>query len=434
MTNSKRLFITMSLICILLNSSALLKAQIQNIDDLVYKEDTTLSSSRTKELRIEIQDLSFFRNNEYKGRLVKGYTLPGSWLLPSLSYQPISKLKLEIGAYMLRYWGENIYPNTQYSDLAGWKGNGHQKAFHTMPFLRAHYAATPNFSLVLGNIYGRNNHNLIEPLFNREMSLTSDPEAGVQMLWNTRPFSMDMWINWENFIFQGDDHQEEFTFGLSTRFKANRPLDYRTSSAIGGKFHVYFPLQIIFKHQGGEINTSAVQREVKTWLNAAAGVGVDIKIQNRFFKRLNIEGDVAYYAQQKGTTFPFDNGFGLFGKATADIYKFRLNAGYWQCHNFVSLMGNPLFGAISVSEQNLTYRNPKMAFLNLEFAHRIAKGFALGVHADLYNNFSTEAKMLYIDEATDEMNTKYESVPSALSFAAGIYLKMDFDFLIKRFK
>lgn len=398
----------------------------QDISKLVYTEDTTFSSEEVHELRFRFRNLNFFRDNEYKGSLVKGYTLPGLWVLPTVSYQPLKTLKIEAGAYMLRYWGESKYPNTYYANLPGYESGDTQSAFHAVPFFRVHYAPLPGVSLVLGNIYGRNNHGLIAPLYNKEMVMTSDPEAGVQFLWNTRHFNLDMWVNWESFIFQGDNQQEEFTFGVSSRIKANSP------SLKDNSVHFYVPLQLLFKHQGGEINTTAAERGVKTWLNAAAGFGLDIKMPFRNFTKLNIEADAAYYAQQKGSVFPFGNGYGFYGKAAADLRSFRLHAGYWQCHDFVSLMGDPLFGAVSMSKRNLVYNNPKTAFLSLEYSHQIGKGFALGVHADVYNTFAADTECTSAGEDGNPV-TVYSSVPNSISFLAGIYLRTDFSFLIKKF-
>lgn len=414
-------------IILLFNSVFLFKVNSQNMSNFIYNEDTTFSSSEVHELKLRFRNLNFFRNNEYKGKLVKGYTLPGLWILPSVSYQPLKTLKIEAGAYMLRYWGENQYPNTHYSNLPGHESEDTQSAFHAVPFFRIHYAPTSNLSLVLGNIYGRNNHGLIEPLYNKEMVMTSDPEAGVQLLWNTKHFNLDMWVNWESFIFQGDNRQEEFTFGISSRIKTNSP------TMENNRVHFYIPLQLIFKHQGGEINTSATVRNVKTWLNAAAGIGMDIKMPFRNFQKLNFEADMTYYAQQKGNVFPFNNGYGIYGKAIAYLSDFSLHTGYWQCHNFVSLMGNPLFGTVSVSKSNLVYNNPKTAFLSLEYSHHISKGFALGIHADIYNTFSVN----YTSTSTgnDGKTVSVSSTqPNSISFLAGIYLRTDFSFLIKRFK
>ena len=131
----------------------------QGMNELVYSEDTTFSASELHELRLRFRNLNFFRNNEYKGELVKGYTLPGLWILPSVSYQPLRSLKIEAGAYMLRYWGESKYPNTHYANLPGYDTGDTQSAFHAVPFFRVHYKPLPGISLVpiprrVSNFYG----------------------------------------------------------------------------------------------------------------------------------------------------------------------------------------------------------------------------------------------------------------------------------------
>lgn len=409
-------------------------AYSQDIPASIYTEDTTYSRKEVKELRLDFQNLNFFRNNEYKGSLVKGYTLPGMWLLPTVSYQPISSIKIEAGAYMLKYWGQASYPNLHYGNLPSHAGEGEQRGFHALPFFRIRYVPLDGVSLILGNIYGQNNHRLIEPLYNRELAMTSDPEAGVQLLWTNRLLNFDMWINWEDFIFQNDNHQEEFIFGISVRLKANEQIGQTAGSGISSNnVHFYFPLQIIFKHKGGEINTSAENRSVKTWMNAAAGFGMDIKMPFRYFKRMNIEADATYYTQQKGDVFPHDNGYGLFGRMSAYFNEIRLNAGYWQSDDFVSLYGDPLFSTVSVSEGGVVYKKPKMAYISLEYSHKIARGFTLGVHADVYNTFATDIERTVLnDDGTSSVFI--DRSQNSISFLAGIYLRTDFSFLIKKFR
>ncbi|MDD7621308.1 MAG: hypothetical protein SPJ79_07860, partial [Prevotella sp.] len=83
-------------------------------DSLLFEESHALDTAGVNELRLNIDNLDFFRDNEYKGHLTKGYTLPGFRLRPTVSYQPLSRLRLDGGVYMLHYWGANKYPNLNY--------------------------------------------------------------------------------------------------------------------------------------------------------------------------------------------------------------------------------------------------------------------------------------------------------------------------------
>ena len=76
-------------------------ASAQN-DSILFEDNTRIDTTARGELRLNIDGMAFFRDNEYKGSLRKGYTLPGFWLQPTVSYQPLSRLRLEAGAYIDR--------------------------------------------------------------------------------------------------------------------------------------------------------------------------------------------------------------------------------------------------------------------------------------------------------------------------------------------
>ena len=150
-----------------------------------------------------------------------------------------------------------------YQDIAHWKGDQYQKVSHALPWFRAQVALSDHVNIVLGDLYGAANHNLIEPLYNPELNMVADPEMGLQLLYNSRRFDLDVWVNWESFIFREDIHQEAFTVGLSTRFKFNDP---------DSRFHFYAPLQVLVQHRGGELDT-ILTNSVRTLMNGAVGIG-----------------------------------------------------------------------------------------------------------------------------------------------------------------
>ena len=397
------------------------------IDSLIYMTDATLNAEQKGDLRLNFDNLLFVRDNEYQGHLAKGYTLPGFWLDPTLSFQPLRNLRLEVGVHMLHYWGTNKYPCFNYSDLVSWEGDSYQKGFHCVPVLRAHFQPLKGLDIIIGTIYGRANHGLAEPLYSEEMNLSSDPEAGVQAIWENRFLRLDSWINWETFIFDDDDHQESFTFGLSSRFFLNPCHGGGTTEANFDKpkpTKWYVPFQFLFQHHGGEVNTEATDRSVKTWLNAAAGIGVDLPLRTRLPVKLNLEATGTFYRQQSGSLLPFDQGFGLYVKATAAVSDFSLSLGYWQSHKFISIFGNPHFGTLSLKEDGLTYRNPSMLTAHVEYAKELAKGFAWGFHGDLYGVLPAE---------TYSETNGWNRSGAKVSFSAGVYLRVNPSFLLKKF-
>ena len=400
------------LLCLLLMlPAATVRAQL---DSLVYVSPDSLRHDGKGELRLEVENLTFLRDNEYKSACVKGYTLPGLWLMPTFTYQPLHNLQLSAGMYMLHYWGANKYPNLNYSDLAEWKGGQTQRGFHILPVFRAHFKPTRRLDIVLGTLYGKANHGLVEPLYSDENMLSTDPETGAQVRWRTRVADVDAWINWESFIFRNDNHQESFSFGLSTRLRPSRQA---------ARMQWYLPVQLLFQHRGGEVNTTAADREVKTWLNAAVGAGFRLPLHTRIPVVLTGEATASWFSQQSGTALPFDKGYGLYARLGAEVWRCRVQAGYWQCHDFITLFGNPHFGAVSIDDHSTCLKDPKMLTAHLEYAAPLGKGFAWGLDASTYAQLPVT--LTHADGTTERKGM-------AVGFAAGIYLHIYPSFLLRR--
>ena len=408
--------LSLLLIYILLSLPAVSQVRV---DSLVFANDSTISvTPRHKgELRATIDALAFFRDNEYNSKdVLKGYTLPGMWLMPTLSYQPLSNLRIEAGAHMLHYWGANAYPKSNYTNLAHYDAQSTTKAFHCTPVFRANLQLNNHVNVVLGTLYGKSTHQLSEPLYNSEMNISADLETGLQVLWQNTWLRFDSWVNWQDFIFKDDDTQERFTFGLSARFLPSRHA---------ARTQWYLPLQLLMQHTGGEINTTATDRQIKTWLNAATGAGVNVPLATRLPVELGGEVIATYYSQQKGDVLPFNKGYGIMAKAQARVWHFGLTMGYWQAHQFISIFGSPLFGAMSQSTDGLTFDNPRMAFARIEFAQTLGHGFSWGIQFDYDQHW--QKRIVNIKNGT-------QSRPSSTSdIAAGIYLRMTPSFLIKKF-
>lgn len=384
------------------------------ISEKVYQTDVKQDTTALKALLFELDNLNFFKNNEFKGEVVKGYSLPGLWIQPKLVYSPLEQLQLEAGFHALIYHGANKYPSLAYQDIATWKGNNYQREAHLLPYFRARIDLSNQLTLVFGNIYGGSNHRLIEPLYNPELNLTADPETGFQLLFSSKVFDFDAWLNWQSFIFRNDTHQEAFSVGLSSRLKYNNP---------NSKFHLYTPLQVALQHRGGEIDTITVN-SISTLINGATGLGVDWNTGHRIFKKVNLECDMVAYAQQAGTLWPLDDGYGWYTSLTADIQDFRIKASHFVNRDFVSLFGSPFYGAVSLVEQNATFENPDMIYLGVEYSKDFGKGYALGVDLDFFHSMKTTLQHPTEGLIPQSANT---------SFSCGIYLRINPTILLKQF-
>ena len=80
--------------------------------DLAYRmaaSDYHLNYDQTRTLFFELDNISFFKDNEFEGQQSKGYSLPGLWLQPKLTYQPLDAIRLEAGLHALIFDGANKY-------------------------------------------------------------------------------------------------------------------------------------------------------------------------------------------------------------------------------------------------------------------------------------------------------------------------------------
>ena len=373
-----------------------------------------IDSTQTKQLAIEVDNISFLKDNEYAGSVMKGYTLPGFWLQLKGVYQPLKNLKIEAGAHGLVYSGAYKYPSYAYHDIEKWKGNQYQKGTHILPYLRAHLQLK-SWQLVFGDIYGGTQHNLIAPLYNSEQHLTADPEFGFQAIYDSKRFHLDTWVNWQSFIFEEDSHQEAFTVGLSSVFRFNDEQS---------PVHTYMPFQVTIQHRGGEQDTITTN-SVQTLSNGALGFGLKWNLNRKVVKSVNVEANALVHYQQAGELWRKDTGFGAYAKAaikfTNGIYT---EGGYFIGKDFNSLMGIPYYGSLSLKEEGLYYDRPQTFFFSIDYARKFAKRYAFGVKADVY----------YFSPRGAFRAEGPQPVSNNTSFSFGVFFRANPRFLIKQFK
>ena len=373
-----------------------------------------LDITQVKQLAIEVDNISFFKDNEYAGHALKGYTLPGFWLQLKGVYQPLSFLKLEFGAHGLVYSGAYKYPSYAYYDIVKWKGNQYQKGTHILPYFRTHLQLK-SWQLVFGDLYGGMNHNLIAPLYNPELDLTADPEFGFQLLYDSPRFHFDTWVNWQSFIFDIDSHQEAFTVGISSEYRFNDPAS---------PIHYYMPFQVMIQHRGGEQDTITTN-SVQTLSNGALGFGAKWNLNHKIVKEVHLEADLLMHYQQAGKLWQKDTGFGAYAKAAL---KFKngiyTETGYFIGKDFNTLMGIPFYGAVSLREEGTFFKRPQTFFFSIDYARQFAKHYAFGAKADIYyfcpKSAYTEAGSVPLKKGT--------------SFSFGVFFRATPRFLIKKFK
>ena len=357
-------------------------------------------------LKAEINALGFFQNNEFSTKVQKGYTLPGAWLQPKLTFAPMPKVNIEAGVHLLLFDGAGRYPNYAYHDIAEWKGHQYQHGVHALPYFRVQ-ADFRHLTLVLGDIYGAQNHGLVLPMYNPEQNLSADPEMGFQFLLDRRHVHLDLWLNWQSYIFNLDTHQEAFTVGINSTQKWARGSNRR--------FQWEMPVQIMLQHRGGELDVTA--RGVQTLVNASVGGRMIYRPSNqRVLNTLRAEANVLGSWQQHGTRWPFDTGLALHGSVRATMWQgLGLEVGYVGIpRRYANLFGSPFFGTLSTKYPGTTFRGMHTLYATANYTYTFARDYHLGAQLDLYS-----------------LHTKGTA---ALPFGFGLYFRVHPSFVITRKK
>ncbi len=370
-------FIYSVLIAIALLFSVTVEAQYY---PLSFYNSTEIDSSRSHSLYFKVNNSNFLKNDEFFGDFIQGYTLIGYNITPSFVYYPTKKAKLEIGAHFLKYSGIEHFTQA-------------------IPVLRFQYKISRSIDVVIGSLYGTANHNVIEPLFRHEFFYTDPIENGLQFLFNTKFFKGDLWINWQQFIFKGEDKQEIFTMGSSNRlFLWN----------INDKHHFTMPLQTIFVHQGGQINETS--KKLVTLNNSAAGLNYRLT-PNNWIKYIDFESlFLTFNDMSTEHQYPYIQGFGVYSTASLKVSFFELRVAHWYGDSYMSGRGLPVISSTSTIYDG--YTEDKRATINtrLLFEKNIVKGLDIGagfeVFSDLYNYTGDYWYLFYINFNRDFFITK----------------------------
>ena len=386
------------------------------LTERLFTTDYKIDSIRKGQLSVEVDNLTFYKNNEYGSTVQKGYTLPGFWLQLKAVYYPLSNLKIEAGAHSVWFWGTTRYPAFAYTNIPTINGRDYVHNVHVLPYFRANLALSKNVNVVLGDIYGGSSHRLIEPLYNPELNLSSDPEKGVQLLYKTKWLDLDLWIDWMSFIYNKDTIQETFVSGGSVNFKLNSPES---------RFHVYLPVQGLVHHKGGEIDVTDAY--VQTVMNGALGAGLKWNVNGRVIENVSTEFDMTGYIFPKGRTSYFERGRAYYTKLAMQLKEFNISTSYWSCKDFVSIYGNPFYSSISTKLDGMLYYKPKMLHFKADYVRTLGKGFAFGVNAEAYYYLS--GKMYSAETGIFEPSAFGDNA----NFSVGVYLRINPSFLIKQY-
>jgi hypothetical protein len=282
-------------------------------------------------LSLKLKSLCFIENNEYFNPVIEGYTLPGFFFQPQLVYIPSSKVTLRAGAHLLKYYGTGKFSQVR-------------------PVFSASLNLTKKTTLTIGTLSGSDKHRFFDPHFDNERFYTAYAEDGFQLTSSNEHIFNDMWLNWENFIFKGDTTREVFTFGESFRY---------TSSTVADFLQIEIPVQVQFKHFGGQI--SNYPGHIETYFNLATGLRINFDLAQKRYGQAGIE-----YLQFINKEFPGESPSGItsgYGSWLRLHYTYKaiyIGAAYWKSRNFYSPNGNKIYSSVSDYQENIIVPDRKI--------------------------------------------------------------------------
>ena len=295
--------------------------------DLSYRFDyIEFNSENNKSLLFHFNNNNFFKNNEYFGDIIKGYTLLGYYLTPSVAYYFDSRFRLQAGVNILQY-------------------HGLKNELDITPVFSAHLRLFPKFDIIMGTLRGNVMHNMIEPMYDPELQFIKPNESGFQFLYDGNRFRADAWLDWEQFIRHGDTIPEIFTAGISAR-------SVLIDSENG--WNLTIPVQFIAKHVGGQIGNR--NTPVQTHCNIAAGLDL-YKETSGFIKKTGLFCYYLLYKEATSSNFiGFRSGKAIYTGVNMEVNNAFLMLGYWNADNFYAPKGNPIFQSLSHHDNTLIIR------------------------------------------------------------------------------
>lgn len=291
------------------------KADAQFFENQLFIDTPKIFTAKV--LAIEVDNASFFRNNEYFGKIVEGYTLPGFWIKPQLNYYISEKTKVSGGINILKFFGENEF-------------------YKLEPTFTLQHNISRDFSFLLGTLSTKNGHYLSEPIFNPERYYFNELENGIQFLFNNSNVISDTWLSWDQFTFYGDSVQEQITAGSSNVFQLIK----------NEHFELKVPAFILFTHMGGQINRP--KKPIETLMNAGSGLRIKYNLHHTLLDYIEFSPEFYYYKKNTSAqTRAFNDGWGILPSIGFYVQNFYFKNSFWHSNTFVGPRGEQIYQSIS---------------------------------------------------------------------------------------
>lgn len=329
-----------------------LKPVFGQLDNLLFEDRMLVDEADSGKLFAGLNFLGFSKNNEYFNTIIEGYTLLGYQLNPYASYHLAKHVRLDAGAYFQKDFG-----NQNFSTIA--------------PTLTLKITKR-DVALLFGNIESSLNHRLIEPLYDFERVMNNRLETGIQFQTMTENLFIDLWVDWQNMIYNRDVEQERFVSGLSFAkdiTKNDWPVTLITQFVVG--------------HKGGQINNSSLPLE--TAMNSAAGLQLSHNSRS-FVSQWTWNMFHVYYDNLSSVVErPYKDGSAIYVNANAATrVGLSIMISYWKSHEFLSVQGGKVYPSVSVFDSRVQREKMELMIMRFLYQREVSKGLQLALRLEPY--------------------------------------------------
>ena len=344
------------LITFLLVAFFSINSNCQSFSD--FFTDTSKTDSLNT-LILDIENVNFFKNNEYFNPYVEGYTLIGYWLKPQVVFNAGERLSFNAGFHAQKYSGVDGFSQFR-------------------PLFSVRFLTGKNSKLVFGNLNSSLQHNLTDYLLNQEYYLTQNCQSGLEFIYQGSAFKTDTWIDWRQFIFKDSPFPEILLFGSSNSLQLFKKP----------KSSLFLQLSAVASHVGGQIDASSTN--VQTIINSQSGFDYFIKTERQFLNSMRLFSHYYTSLDQSPTkSLKYLYGYGINSGLEFSSDYFDIRFEHWFGEYYFSKFGNQMFNSMNIEFPRIT--EDKRAFVNTHLFLKYTRvkfmriGLGVNLFYDLYN-------------------------------------------------
>jgi hypothetical protein len=351
------------LILLAINSSFVLS----QVDNSSLFEPFGSPAGKEKSLHLRVVNLNFMRNNEYFTPIVQGQTFFGYQIAPSLVYFPTNRIRVEAGVFVRKDFGTQDY--TQIAPIFSFSYRKDSTA------------------ITFGNLEGNLQHNLIEPLYAFERTLTNHLENGFQILHRGRQVQLDAWVDWQQATYPQADRQEHIWAGANLAYCLSKPTQKAQTSII---------LQGTTFHMGGQNINLPTPSPATNSFQMAGGLR---------YKRPAWHAE-AYYVRTirelyPDTTLTVRTGNGFYAQIGTKIKKkLHVVLSYWEGYGVDNVLGGDLYKSFPTYPKGVVQMDRRLLLLRLSKTWKLADNIDLTARLEPYYDFVNQrveqVQMLFI--------------------------------------